>query len=287
MELIKSTTSLDETKKYYFQPFGQSEVQYNHHIEACLLYLQRHGNIICVSSQLGCSQSCTFCAAGIRPFIRNLTSSEIEHQVKWIVEDNPKLRQSKFQVTYMGSGEPLANWNSVFSSINNLRDHNRSLEKVNISTIWPMIATACSQTIDWRQYVGFIHLQFSLHFPDDAERGTYFRAQLPSILESIDCLEHIAQLVHDTYRINYVVFDGVNDTDQHIKKLAEIMKHTKNAVLKISQMCEIKDCKLAPSHNFEIFVQKVKQLSIPCEVFKSSGTDIHAGCGQFYNNSVI
>lgn len=287
MNIIRSIVSADKTKKYFFQLKGQSDACHYNHIEACLLHLQRHGDVICVSSQLGCVQSCSFCASGIRPFIRNLTSDEIQKQVHSIVGDNPKLNFSKFQITYMGSGEPLSNWDAVFSSIDCLREQYPNLEKVNLSTIWPIYAEKYFRTFNWGKYKDFLHFQFSLHFPNDKERSMYFHAQLPSISESITSLEHIARLINDTYRVNYMLFDGVNDSDLHIKELAEVMQHTESAVLKISQMCTIQSSTLLPSRIFDVFVEKIKLLPCPSEVFKSDGTDIHAGCGQFYNDGVI
>lgn len=283
MNIIKSSVSQDKTKKYFFLPDGE----HGQHVEACLLYLQRHGNIICVSSQIGCIQKCSFCAAGSRPFVRSLTSDEIEEQVRLIVDDNPKLNDSKFQVTYMGSGEPLANWKAVFTSIDNLRSRYSNLERVNISTIWPASASIEYQRIDWTKYKDFLHLQFSLHFPNDNERNMYFRAQLPGILEAIECLNRISQLTNDTYRINYIPFDCINDSDRHVNELAAVMAHTQHAVLKLSQMCSIHGCALSPSRSFDVFIDKVKQLPYPIQIFKSDGTDINAGCGQFYNDSLI
>ena len=287
MNIIRSIVSADKTKKYFFQLNEQSDTDFRDHVEACLLYLQRHGDIICVSSQVGCVQSCSFCASGLRPFIRNLTSDEIQEQVRLIIEDNPKFSNCKFQITYMGSGEPLSNWDAVFSSIDCLRERYSNLEKVNISTIWPTDALKRFKALDWSKYKDFLHFQFSLHFPNDKERNMYFRAKLPSILESIDSLEYISQLINDVYRINYIPFDGLNDSDLHIKELAEVMEHTENAVLKVSEMCTIQGCTLMPSRIFDVFVEKIKLLPYPNEVFKSDGTDIHAGCGQLYNDSII
>ena len=109
MKIKNVVISNDNTKKYYFDVSEECDS----HVEACLLYLERYGYIICVSSQMGCSQKCKFCAAGPGGFIRNLTSLEIQEQVRMIVEDNPQMRSEEFQITYMGSGEPLSNYKSL------------------------------------------------------------------------------------------------------------------------------------------------------------------------------
>lgn len=283
MKILKIAESNDSTKKYYFTLSNHNSA----HIEACLLFLQKHGYIICISSQIGCVQCCRFCAAGSKPFIRNLTVDEILDQVALIINDNPFLLTEKFQVTYMGSGEPLSNWDHVFSSIDILRTKYANLVKVNISTIFPPSAMRRMCEIDWKQYAHFIHLQFSLHFPEDNERKCYFRAELPSISESIKAFEQISELTNDIYRINYIPFDQVNDSPDHVRKLASIVNNTKYSVLKISQMSEIQGCSLSPSKAFDHFVTSISESVTRVEVFKSDGTDINAGCGQFYNDSIL
>jgi len=283
MNIIRLLESADATKKYFFQP----SIKDSQHIEACLLYLQKHGNIICVSSQLGCSQNCRFCAAGSKPFVRNLSSIEIQEQIQLIIHDNPKLTKESFQVTYMGSGEPLANWNEVFSSIDSLRIKYPNLERVNISTICPPNALEKFKKIDWEKYKNFLHFQFSLHFPTDSERELYFRSLLPPISKAIQIFNKISILINDTYRINYIPFENVNDSLMHTEKLSKVVSSAENAVLKISQMCAIDGCSLSPSSSFDTFAERVKEFTIPVEIFRSDGTDINAGCGQFYNDSLL
>ena len=147
MRISKVIISKDNTKKYYFDVSEICEL----HVEACLLYLKRYGYIVCVSSQIGCPQKCKFCAAGSGKFIRNLTSIEIQEQVRMIVEDNPQMLNQKFQVTYMGSGEPLSNYKNVFDSIDNLRIMYSNLSKVNLSSTCPEIAEQCFQKVEWKK----------------------------------------------------------------------------------------------------------------------------------------
>lgn len=283
MNIFKVVTSNDNTRKYYFKVTYSENV----HIEACLLNLQRYGYIICVSSQIGCSQKCKFCAAGNGRFVRNLTSEEIQEQVRLIVEDNPQLIKSGFQVTYMGSGEPLNNYINVFDSIDCIRKKYTNLSKVNLSTTGPIVGKQCFESIDWRNYRDFLHFQYSLHFTQDTERNRFFCTKLMTISETIECLNHISDLINDTYKINYIPFDSLNDKEEHIEELKKLMGSTQNAVLKISRMCEINECELLPSEAFEKFSTVAKKTIEKVEIFSSDGTDISAGCGQFYNESVV
>ncbi len=283
MKIIEVVTSSDHTKKYYFKIVGSSDA----HVETCLLHLARYGYIICVSSQIGCSQKCEFCAAKNSKYTRNLSSSEIREQIELVIEDNKQLLTDEFQVTYMGSGEPLSNYNSVFDSIDEIRAAFSNLRKVNISTTCPDSGKYCFENIDWKRYYNFLHFQYSLHFTQDTERCRYLSPQLMKISEAIAYLNRLSVLLNDTYKVNYILFDGLNDGREKVEDLYKIMCMTKNAILKISTMCEIKGCNLVPSKSFERFSEYAKSIIVETEIFKSDGTDVNAGCGQFYNESII
>ena len=283
MKIIKTVTSADNTKKYYFSVLDSSDA----HIEACLLKLIRYGYIICVSSQIGCSQKCKFCASGKSKLVRNLTALEIQRQIQLIMEDNLFLQNEIIQVTYMGSGEPLNNYKNVFESIDMVRDNYPNISKVNISTTCPQISRKCFEDIDWRKYCDFVHFQYSLHFTKDEERNRFLYYNLMKISEVIESLNRVSRLLNDTYKINYIPFDNLNDNEKCVEELKEIMHTTENAVLKISEMCKIEGCSLLPSKSFEIFSTQVKKCIENVEIFRSDGMDVNAGCGQFYNESIL
>jgi len=283
MKIRNVVVSNDNTKKYYF---SLSETCASH-VEACLLHLERYGHIICVSSQMGCSQRCKFCAAGPSNFVRNLTSQEIQEQVNMILDDNPYMKNEEFQVTYMGSGEPLSNYKNVFDSIDKLRTMYSNLKKVNLSTTCPTISTKCFREIEWEKYIDFLHLQYSLHFTTDELRREFLCTKLLAITNAIEQLNRIANIIHDNYKLNYILFDGVNDSEKHVVELAKILSMTNGAIVKISQMCEVTNSELLPSKQFGEFVNRAKSKIKKLEVFHSDGTDVNAGCGQFYNESVV
>lgn len=282
MKITKTIVSNDNTKKYFIDVGETSQT----HIEACLLNLSKYGYIICVSSQIGCSQKCRFCASGNNKFLRNLTALEIEEQIRLIIENTPELKHEDFQVTYMGSGEPLCNYQNVFDSIDRIRAKFPKLSKVNISTTCPISAQKCFKDIAWEKYKNFLHFQYSLHFTNDSDRYKFLYPQLMEISEAIGNFNRICTILNDTYKINYIPFDTLNDNDKSIKELIIIMNTAKNAVLKISTMCEINGSSLLPTKSFEAFSTKVKNSIENVEIFNSDGVDINAGCGQFYNESI-
>lgn len=283
MKIIKSIISNDNTKKYYFRSLESD----SHHIEACLLNLQKYGYIICVSTQIGCSQKCEFCAASSCGLVRNLSSQEIQAQVELIINDNPKINFANFQITYMGSGEPLSNLNNVFDSIDKLRKKFIDLGKVNISTTFPLSAKTELEKIDWGKYYNFLHFQYSLHFTNDERRHNFISNNLMDISAAIDCLNYISNLVNDVYKINYIPFNNLNDDEKNANDLIEILKTAKHANLKISEMSQIHESILMPSQSFDVFCAYLQTRTNNVEIFSSDGTDINAGCGQFYNESIL
>ena len=283
MKTVKIDVSSDKTRKYYFKPSDSTNI----HIEACLLNLRKYGYIICVSSQIGCAQACKFCAASKSKLVRNLSSSEIVQQVQLVIDDNPQLLDAGFEVTYMGSGEPLSNSKNVFDSIDILRTKYLTMRKANISTTCPSISEECFRNINWEKYKDFLHIQYSLHFPNDGDRFEYLWPYLLKISDAIGYLNRISNVTNDVYKINYIPFDKLNDTDACMRELGRIMSTTQNAKLKISKMCEICGSRLSPSKSFEIFASVAKETIGNVEVFYSDGTDVNAGRGQFYNDSIV
>lgn len=283
MKISKVIVSNDRTKKYYFTSDDFSSI----HIEACLLNLSNYGYIICVSSQVGCAQTCKFCAAGNKKFIRDLSSAEIVEQIELIVKDNPQLVCETFQVTYMGSGEPLSNYTNVFQSIDCIREQYSNLSKVNISTTAPMVSEECFNNVDWLDYKDFLHIQYSLHFTRDVERRDFLWSELMKISDVIEYLNRISALTGDMYKINYIPFANVNDDEKHAEELVDIFQSTQNAILKISKMSDVISSGLMPSEKFDEFVARIRKKVERLEVFDSNGTDVNAGCGQFYNDSIL
>lgn len=278
MIIKEKYVSNDKTIKYEFYVSAQSmEV-----VESCLLSLKKHGTVICVSSQIGCQQKCHFCAAGSKPFVRNLSVEEILSQVAYIINDQPTYFEDGFQITYMGSGEPFKNYDVLIQSIYEFFNKYTILTKVNISTILP------SLEIDINSFSAFknkVHFQYSLHFPDDLRRHIHLRETLPSISNSIVLLDQLAKLTNDIYSINYLLLKDINDSDEDAVQVSKLIRPL--SYLKVSQFCEVMGVPYLPSERCKEFVEILKLQKVRYEQFYSLGTDVNAGCGQFYNNSIV
>jgi 23S rRNA (adenine2503-C2)-methyltransferase len=279
--MLDKKESNDGTIKYYFTN-GEKDFQ----IESCLLNLKKYepnGNIVCISSQLGCSQNCAFCAAGIREFRRNLTKTEILEQVLLIIKDLPMRFINPFQITYMGAGEPFCNIRNVLESAHYLIDNFDNISKINISTTLP---TTSINIENFNFLKNRLHLQYSLHFVNENLRIKYLNVNLPTIEESLNYLDILSNYVNDKYSINYLLFDNINDSENDAKQLVNILKN-RNVFLKISEPCEITSSIFKPSTKLNNFIDIIKLSNIQYEIFISDGQDVNAGCGQFYNDSII
>ena len=128
-------------------------------------------NIACVSTQLGCAVGCLFCTAGHQPFFRNLTSGEILFQVAAVLNDQEtgRILDDGFEVSFMGTGEPLANLGNLLRAIDKIHALYPQITRVSVSTAGP--AKRIEALTDAMPVEPPIHLQISLHATTDKIRG--------------------------------------------------------------------------------------------------------------------
>jgi len=278
MEIYRIDESAESVKKIYM-------INDAHQIiESCLLNLTKHGTVICVSCQIGCRHRCRFCATGIlEKFVRNLNANELLQQTDMIINKYPEAFEDNFQISFMGSGEPLNNFENVNAAMCDMLSKYKNLKKLNVSTVMPLINFGL---FDESQYVNKVHLQFSLQFVNDFQRKKYIGDYLPTIKESLECLENYANKLNDKVAINYIPLDGINDGDEDIKQIIKIMKSNR-FYLKISDLCDVNKSVVSKSKRLGELLRVINDSGIDYEYFRSLGTDVNAGCGQFYNNSIM
>jgi 23S rRNA (adenine2503-C2)-methyltransferase len=249
-------------------------------VEACLLRLsQRQVKcVVCVSSQAGCPYHCNFCRSGHRDFLRNLTAEEIVTQVERSADHAFELRSQPFDVSFMGTGEPLANTGAVAAAIGILRRRFPNIDTFNISTLLPsaLLSRLAQIPADDR-----VHLQLSLHSPFDQERRRLLQLQGCDIRESIKALRDFAIQRNDRVCLNYLLFAGINDTHEHAQEIIRLVP-ADFFYVKLSTYTPIQESRLAPSEaSIRLtFRRQLVAAGIVVKTFDSAGTDIAAGCGQ-------
>jgi 23S rRNA (adenine2503-C2)-methyltransferase len=248
-------------------------------IESVLMHYEgRH--TVCLSTQVGCPIGCPFCATGLGGFARNLTSGEIVDQVLYFAR---KLRARSFSVThvvFMGMGEPLRNYDATWRAIrvlNDPRGFGLGARRFTVSTagLVPEIQRLAGEDLP-------VGLAVSLHAADDALRDRLVpvnqRYPLGQLLEA--CGEY-ARRTRRRVTYEYAMIDGVNDSAEHARQLAELLR---------GQLCHVNLIPLnptgqggyQPSGRVRVlaFRAELNRVGVANTVRLARGTDIDAGCGQ-------
>jgi len=235
-------------------------------------------NTICISSQAGCPMNCSFCATGKLGFKRNLTTEEIVDQVLEFARLLKKEEQKVNNIVFMGMGEPFHNYDNVMEAVRTLNDKdgfNLGVRHISISTcgIVPAIKKFADEDTQ-------VNLAISLHAPNDKIRSQIMPVNKAYNLEKL--LEAIDYYIKKTNRkvmFEYVLIDGVNDTDKCAYELAKIMKKKLYHVnlIKYHDTGVYKSSKREQRHRF---FDILKKEGVSATFRISFGENISAACGQ-------
>ncbi|MDD4995609.1 MAG: 23S rRNA (adenine(2503)-C(2))-methyltransferase RlmN [Patescibacteria group bacterium] len=247
-------------------------------IETVLLQHEDERNTVCVSSQVGCPLACLFCATGRMGLRRDLNPGEIVGQV---ILFSRYLKKSGGRITnlvFMGMGEPFLNYDNVMAAINILRDKdglNIGVRRFSISTagVVPGIRRFTAEDTD-------INLAISLHAAMQEKRVRLMPIAKKYPLDEL--MAEVAQYAGKTRRkvmFEYLMIDGVNDTDEDARALARLMNNPLYFVNLI---------RFNPTGNFlaskaeriKAFKEILAQAGVNVTQRWSFGQDIEAACGQ-------
>ena len=233
---------------------------------------------LCVSSQVGCASGCGFCLTGSAGLVRNLSVSEIVNQV--FAAGNIIGDKTISNIVLMGTGEPLGNYNAVRSFIEIATDRNGmgfSPRKVTLSTcgLAPMIEKLADDGVE-------VSLAVSLNATTDKMRDAMMPVNKPYPLARLmQALRYYCDKTGRTVTIEYVLFKGVNDSDDDVKRLMEMLRD-------LPCMINILLFNPFPGSSYERpeeqrafdFRDILVNNSYVAVVRNSRGRDIHAACGQ-------
>jgi len=276
-EVVIDQRSADGTHKWLLRLDSGNSVE-------TVFIPERGRGTLCVSSQVGCALECSFCSTGRQGFNRNLSVAEIIGQV-WVANKalgrDPKGERIISNVVLMGMGEPLLNFDNVVKAMDLMMDdfaYGLSKRRVTLSTsgVVPALENL-KQTSD-------VALALSLHAPNDALRDELvpLNRKYP-IREVLDaCTRYIGSL--DSRRkitMEYVMLDGVNDTDQHARELVKLLRNVpaKVNLIPFNPFPETQYRRSTPERidRFRDILQKGGLITI---TRKTRGDDIDAACGQ-------
>ena len=238
----------------------------------------------CVSSQVGCSLDCNFCATSKIKKMRNLESYEIFDQIMLLNKESINHFSSPItNIVFMGMGEPLLNYKNVIESIDQITSDfgiGISYKKITLSTsgISKMIRKMADDNVKF-------NLAISLHTALEKTRNKVmpFSKSFP-IKELVDSLEYWYKKIKRKITFEYLIWKEINDDFEHINALVSICKRIPSKV----NIIEYNDTDNSVFQNADDkwinnYLTTLKENRIPVSVRRSRGKDIDAACGQLAN----
>ncbi|MEJ1992845.1 MAG: 23S rRNA (adenine(2503)-C(2))-methyltransferase RlmN [Maritimibacter sp.] len=282
-ELITRQISADGTRKYLVRVAGGHEVE--------IVYIpEEDRGTLCVSSQVGCTLTCSFCHTGTQKLVRNLTAGEIVGQIMmarddlgdWVkagegMGERPRLVSN---IVLMGMGEPLYNFDNVRDAMKIAMDGegiSLSRRRITLSTsgVVPEIARAGEE-------IGCM-LAISFHATTDEVRDKLVpinkRYKIAELLEALKSYPKLSNSERITFE--YVMLDGVNDSDDDARRLLELIKGIP-AKINLIPFNEWPGSPYKRSSNNRIraFANVIYQAGYASPIRTPRGEDIMAACGQ-------
>ncbi|MBQ5331798.1 MAG: 23S rRNA (adenine(2503)-C(2))-methyltransferase RlmN [Oscillospiraceae bacterium] len=270
LNIVKRLEScVDNTIKYLY------ELDDGNHIESVFMDY-KHGNSICISTQVGCKMGCNFCASTIAGFRRNLTPSEMLMQIYLAEKDSGRHADS---LVLMGIGEPLDNYDNVIRFLELLsapKGRNMSLRHVSLSTcgIVPKINELAKLRTG-------LTLSVSLHSADNERRSEIMPVNRSWNIEEL--ISACKNYIRDTGRrisFEYAVISGVNDSPRDAEALAGLLRGM-NCHINLIPVNKIKERSYTADRSaVEKFSARLEKLGMNVTVRRTLGADINAACGQ-------
>lgn len=278
-EVISQLESVDGTRKWLIRVAGGDVIE-------TVFIPEKDRGTLCVSSQVGCSLDCSFCATGKQGFSRDLTAAEIIGQV-WIAAKSfdslkPKANRVVSNVVMMGMGEPLLNFDNVVDAMGlMLHDFAYGLSKRRVTLSTSGVVPALDKLGD----VSDVSLAISLHAPNDEIRNELvpINKRYP-IAMLLDSAKKYLDKMPDNRRkitVEYILIDHVNDRVEHAVELAELLKEIPCKINLIPfnpiENTEYKRVSNNALHRFRDILHKAGHT---VTVRTTRGDDINAACGQ-------
>ncbi len=239
---------------------------------------------VCVSCQVGCSLTCSFCATGKMKRIRNLEPAEIVDQIILVNKICERMYGNRItNIVYMGMGEPLLTYSNVMKSIDMLTSPDTigmSPRRITVSTAG--IAKMIKKLADDDSKV---NLALSLHAADDSKRNEIMPINEQNDLKSlIEAIEYFYRKTRNRISYEYIALKGFNDSQEDAKKLIKLC-HRFPVRVNVIEYNPIEDGSFDKSDEDTIneFAKTVRESGVMITVRRSRGKDIDAACGQLAN----
>jgi len=259
-------------------------------VETVLMKNSRGAWTICVSSQVGCAMRCAFCATGRLGLKRNLTSDEIVDQYRFwqqYLVDHEELGSRISNIVYMGMGEPLANYENVKTSLNNLLA-NTDIGKTRITVSTAGVMPRLEQLLedpDWPH----VRLAVSLHSANELTRRSIMPSSYEGFLHDLKVWsrQYLKKFGNRRHHLTfeYILLAGVNDNQSDADELAKYVRKIGNVRINLIPYNFTGDDFFgSDQQTINDFQQRLMNQGVTVTVRKSLGQDIAAACGQLAKN---
>ena len=263
-------SQIDGTRKYLFL------LEDGNVIESVLMRY-KHGNSVCISSQVGCRMGCRFCASTLDGLVRGLRPSEMIDQIYKIGQD---IGERISNVVVMGTGEPMDNYDNLLKFITLLTDENGlNISQRNLTVSTCGIVPRMRQLADEKLS---ITLALSLHASNQKKRLELMPvANKYDIHDVIDACKYYFDQTGRRVTFEYSLVGGVNDTDEDARELSQLI-HGMNCHVNLIPVNPIKERDYVQSNAAVIaaFKNKLEKNGINVTVRREMGRDIDGACGQ-------
>lgn len=255
-----------------------------HFIESVIIPTDKRMTV-CVSSQVGCSLACKFCATGFMSRKRNVDFDEIVDEV--VLANEQALQhygRGLTNIVFMGMGEPLLNYNNVTKAINMISSPDSlgmSPRRITVSTagIAKMIRKLGDDAVRFK-------LALSLHAANDFKRNEIMPInETNNLKELIDALNYFYKKTKNEITFEYILFDNLNDDISDADELVKIYRQVPADLVNIIEYNPIEqaDFTKPDEDQTDIFMRYLESKKVNAKLRRSRGKDIDAACGQLAN----
>jgi len=255
-----------------------------HFVESVLIPTEKRITV-CVSSQVGCSLSCKFCATGYLPRKRNMDFDEIVDEVTLAqAQAMEHYGRPLTNIVYMGMGEPLLNYKHVLQSVERITSPDglgMSPRRITVSTagVAKMIHQLGDDGVKFK-------LALSLHAANDAKRDEIMPINESNTLQSvINSLNHFYKQTGNEITLEYILFKGFNDSIADAEELVKVYRQVPADLVNIIEYntIEAADFEKPDDRTVQEFMSYLESKRVNARLRKSRGKDIDAACGQLAN----
>lgn len=282
LKIDATQTSGDGTIKNRFKTFD------GHFIEGVLIPTDER-KTACVSSQIGCSLSCKFCATGYMDRKRNLNYDEIYDQVVLINKQSEKIYDQKLSnIVFMGMGEPLLNYANVLKAIERISAKDglfMSPRRITVSTagVAKMIRKLGDDNVRFK-------LALSLHAGNDKKRNEIMPInETNNIKALIDALNYFYKQTGNEITFEYILLKNFNDSEKDAEELIKIYRQVPADLVNIIEYNPIDAFKFnkPDEEATQAFMNILERSRVNVRLRHSRGKDIDAACGQLANKNTV